>query len=112
MAYRSRNIIRDLESGELVCGDCGLVIADTVVSTRPEWTAFTVEEHQEMDRVGPPPSFSIYDKGLSTIIGGVSRDARGKTISNERRVKILLLRKWQAKSTVDNSKRNRAQARA
>lgn len=53
-AYGSRNIIRDLESGELVCSDCGLVIADTVVSTRPEWSAFTEEEHQEMDRVGPP----------------------------------------------------------
>jgi transcription initiation factor TFIIB len=109
-ACGSRNIVRDLESGELVCGDCGLVIADHVVSTRPEWKAFTLEEHQERDRVGLPPSFSIYDKGLSTTIGGVSRDARGKRIPNKRRFEILRLRKWQARSTVNNSERNLAQA--
>jgi len=109
-ACGGRNVIRDLESGELICGDCGLVIADPVVSTCPEWSAFTVEEHQEMDRVGPPPSFSIYDKGLSTTIGGVSRDARGKRIPNERRVEILRLRKWQGRFNVDNSERNLAQA--
>jgi transcription initiation factor TFIIB len=103
-------LIWDPDSGEVVCRSCGLVVADHVVSTGPEWKAFTLEEHQERDRVGPPVSFSIYDKGLSTTIGGVSRDARGKRIPNERKFEILRLRKWQAMSTVNNSERNLAQA--
>jgi len=42
----SRNIIQDLESGEVVCGKCGLVIAEPTVNTEPEWRAFTKSENE------------------------------------------------------------------
>ena len=36
--------ITDLESGELICSNCGLVISDKIQEIRPEWRAFNTEE--------------------------------------------------------------------
>ncbi|MGA1872583.1 MAG: TFIIB-type zinc ribbon-containing protein, partial [Thermoplasmatota archaeon] len=36
----SEHIIRDYERGELVCGDCGIVINDLQIDMGPEWRAF------------------------------------------------------------------------
>ncbi len=54
-----RNIVQDLESGEVVCGGCGLVIAEPTVSMGPEWRAFTMKESQERTRVGLPLSLAV-----------------------------------------------------
>ncbi len=35
------NLIRDLEVGEEVCGECGLVVSEEIVDTGPEWRAIT-----------------------------------------------------------------------
>jgi len=35
------NIVRDAIVGELVCGDCGLVIQDNILNRGAEWKAFT-----------------------------------------------------------------------
>ncbi|NVM22593.1 MAG: transcription initiation factor IIB, partial [Desulfobacterales bacterium] len=32
-----RNIIHDMESGEIICGGCGLVIAESSLCMGPEW---------------------------------------------------------------------------
>jgi len=106
-----RNIIQDLESGEVVCGGCGLVIAEPTVNTEPEWRAFTKSEYETRSRVGLPPSFSIHDKGLSTMIGPVYKDAGGKMIPQETKLRILRLRRWQTRCIVNSSEdRNLAQA--
>lgn len=31
------NLIEEYSSGDIVCGDCGLVLGDRVVDTRSEW---------------------------------------------------------------------------
>lgn len=106
-----RNIIQDLESGEVVCGGCGLVIAEPTASTEPERRAFTKSEYETRSRVGLPPSFSIHDKGLSTMIGPVYKDAGGKMIPQEARLRLLRLRRWQTRCIVNSSEdRNLAQA--
>jgi len=105
-----RNVIQDLESGEMVCSGCGLVIAEPTVNTEPEWRAFTKSENETRPRVGLPPSFSIHDKGLSTMIGPV-KDAGGKMIPQEARLQMLRLRRWQTRCIVNSSEeRNLAQA--
>jgi transcription initiation factor TFIIB len=108
---RGRNIIQDLESGEMVCGGCGLVIAEPTVNTEPEWRAFTKSENETRPRVGLPLSFSIHDKGLSTMIGPVYKDAGGKMILQETKLQMLRLRRWQTRCIVNSSEdRNLAQA--
>jgi len=104
-----RNLINDNESGEIVCGGCGLVIAETV-NMDPEWRAFTHTEKEKRTRVGMPPSLSIYDKGLSTMIGSIYMDF-GRSISQEKKSQLFRLRRWQRMSTVNGSEnRNLSQA--
>jgi transcription initiation factor TFIIB len=106
-------IIRDKDSGEVVCGSCGLVVSDYIIDTSPEWRAFTQEERESRSRVGLPLSYSIYDKGLSTLIGQVNRDAHGSKIPLEARVKMLRLKKWHTRSNTHESvDRNLSQAMA
>jgi len=109
----STNIVHDPDSGELICGDCGLVMKDTMVSEGPEWRAFTPTEKDSRSRVGVPLSFAVHDKGLTTMIGRVGRDAFGRKLPMDTKLQMLRLRKWQIRSRVHSSvDRNLAQAMA
>ncbi|KAJ3070276.1 transcription initiation factor IIB, partial [Rhizoclosmatium hyalinum] len=46
------NIIDNTRDGDLICGDCGLVLADKVVDTRSEWRTFADSEGDDPSRVG------------------------------------------------------------
>jgi transcription initiation factor TFIIB len=77
----------------------------------PEWRAFTREEKESRSRVGIPTSYSMHDKGLSTAIGQVNRDAFGRKLPISTRLQMWRLRKWQIRSRVHSSiDRNLAQA--
>jgi len=79
----------------------------------PEWRAFTQEEKASRSRVGIPTSYSVHDKGLSTAIGRVDRDAFGRKLPLSTRLQMWRLRKWQIRSRVHSSvDRNLAQAMA
>ncbi len=109
----SLNLIEDYDQGETICQDCGLVLSQNTMSRGPEWRAFTKEEKDERGRVGIPTSFSIHDKGLSTVIDRVNRDAYGRQLPVETRMEMLRLRKWQIRTRVHSSAdRNLAQAMA
>ncbi len=109
----SSMIIHDEESGEIICGSCGLVITESIINKGPEWRAFTQSEKESRSRVGVPISFSVHDKGLTTMIGRVGRDAFGRKIPLKTKLQMLRLRKWQIRSRVHSSvDRNLAQAMA
>jgi transcription initiation factor TFIIB len=58
-----------------------------------------------------PASYSVYDKGLSTTIDRVNRDAFGRKLPLSTRLQMWRLRKWQIRSRVHSSiDRNLAQA--
>jgi transcription initiation factor TFIIB len=79
----------------------------------PEWRAFTQEEKTSRSRVGVPTSYSVHDKGLSTAISQVDRDAFGRKLPLSTRLQMWRLRKWQIRSRVHSSvDRNLAQAMA
>ncbi len=107
----STDIIIDPERGDRVCGNCGLVISDHFIDSGPEWRAFDQGERDRRSRTGAPISFSIHDKGLSTVIDWRDQDATGKKFSAKRRSEIYRLRKWQIRTRVHSSvDRNLAQA--
>ena len=109
----SQNLIHDYDTGEDVCGGCGLVVRETMMDKGPEWRAFTMEEKASRSRVGVPTSYSVHDKGLSTAIGRVDRDAFGRKLPLSTRLQMWRLRKWQIRSRVHSSvDRNLAQAMA
>jgi transcription initiation factor TFIIB len=107
----SKNLIHDYDSGETICGDCGLVLYEQMLDKGPEWRAFTQQEKASRSRVGMPTSYSIHDKGLSTTISQIDRDAFGRKLPVSTRLQMWRLRKWQIRSRVHSSiDRNLAQA--
>lgn len=109
----SKNLVHDYDTGETICGACGLVLYEQMLDKGPEWRAFTQEEKASRSRVGMPASYSIHDKGLSTAISQVDRDAFGRKLPLSTRLQMWRLRKWQIRSRVHSSvDRNLAQAMA
>jgi transcription initiation factor TFIIB len=107
----SKNLVHDYDTGETICGDCGLVVYEQTMDKGPEWRAFTAEEKTSRSRVGSPTSYTIHDKGLSTTISQVDRDAFGRKLPVSTRLQMWRLRKWQIRSRVHSSvDRNLAQA--
>ncbi|MBS7643123.1 transcription initiation factor IIB [Candidatus Bathyarchaeota archaeon] len=105
----STRVIRDYEQGEVVCMDCGYVVDDRITDSGPEWRAFDDEQRAKRTRVGAPLTFTIHDKGLSTMIDWHDRDTYGKDLSPGQRAQVYRLRKWQRRVRVsDATERNLA----
>lgn len=105
----SARLIRDYECAELVCMDCGYVIAAKIADRGPEWRAFDDEQRAKRTRVGAPLTYTIHDKGLSTMIDWHDRDIYGKGLSPGQRAQVYRLRKWQRRIRVsDATERNLA----
>jgi transcription initiation factor TFIIB len=88
------NMITDPESGEHICGNCGLVLSiEKVEETRPEWRNFDLEQkNNNRIRTGMPTSLARHDMGLSTIIGRTDRDYSGNRIATSIKPTIDRLR--------------------
>ncbi|MBD3406891.1 MAG: transcription initiation factor IIB [Candidatus Lokiarchaeota archaeon] len=105
------DMVLDSAKGETICATCGLVLVDHRIDSGPEWRAFTAEERDSRARTGAPSSYTIHDKGLSTMIDWRDRDSSGRQFSSRRRAQIARLRKWQIRTRVHSSMdRNLAQA--
>ncbi len=106
-----KNLVHDADTGETICAECGLVLYEQMLDKGPEWRAFTQQEKASRSRVGMPTSYSVHDKGLSTTISQVDRDALGRKLPLSTRLQMWRLRKWQIRSRVHSSvDRNLAQA--
>jgi len=105
----STRLMRDYECAEIVCMDCGFVVAAKLADRGPEWRAFDDEQRAKRARVGAPLTYTIHDKGLSTMIDWHDRDIYGKRLSPGQKAQIYRLRKWQRRIRVsDATERNLA----
>ena len=105
----STRLMRDYECAEIVCMNCGFVVAAKLADRGPEWRAFNDEQRAKRARVGAPLTFTIHDKGLSTMIDWHDRDIYGKRLSPGQKAQIYRLRKWQRRIRVsDATERNLA----
>jgi len=101
--------MRDYECAEIVCMDCGFVVDSKIADRGPEWRAFDHEQRAKRTRVGAPLTYTIHDKGLSTMIDWHDRDIYGKRLSPGQKAQIYRLRKWQRRIRVsDATERNLA----
>jgi transcription initiation factor TFIIB len=83
--------IRDEESGELVCQNCGYVLLERAEDARPG----NSEARGKADIASP---LARPDMGLSTTIGRADRDAAGASLSGKSRSAIERLRVWDRRS--------------
>jgi transcription initiation factor TFIIB len=89
--------------------DCGFVVDSKIADRGPEWRAFDHEQRAKRTRVGAPLTYTIHDKGLSTMIDWHDRDIYGKRLSPGQKAQIYRLRKWQRRIRVsDATERNLA----
>jgi transcription initiation factor TFIIB len=103
--------MKDYDAAEVVCTDCGCVIFEKLTDTSPEWRAFDDEQRARRARVGAPMTYTIHDKGLSTVIDWHDHRSSGKRLTSAQRIELYVLRKWQRRVRVsDATERNLAVA--
>src|SRR5574337_2188962 len=93
-------MVIDSSGGELACSNCGFVIKEKIEEVGPEWRAFSKEEKDDRSRGGIPTSIAMHDMGLATVIGGVNKDASGKSLSASMKATVERLRTWDSRSQV------------
>ncbi len=99
----SNHLSKDYSRAELVCRNCGLVLDEDIIDHGPEWRAFDSEQREKRARTGAPMTYTIHDKGLSTVIGWKNRDSYGKSIPTRNRAQIYRLRKWARRIRISNA---------
>lgn len=105
----SAHITKDYSRAEIVCQECGFVIESEIIDQGPEWRAFDSDQREKRSRTGSPTTYTLHDKGLTTVIDWKNRDSYGKSIPPKNRAQIYRLRKWQRMSRISNaSERNLA----
>jgi transcription initiation factor TFIIB len=104
-------LMNDTDQGELVCMNCGYVIDDKIADLGPEWRAFDDEQKIKRTRVGAPLTYTIHDKGLSTLIDWHNKNFTSKELTVTQTTQVFTLRKWQRRVRVaDAAERNLASA--
>ena len=86
-----------------MCRNCGFVLDENMIDQGPEWRAFDSEQREKRARTGAPMTYTIHDKGLSTMIGWKNRDSYGKAIPTRNRAQIYRLRKWARRIRISNA---------
>ena len=92
------NLREEFASGDMVCGDCGLVLGDRIIDTRSEWRTFANDDQggDDPSRVGDATNPLLHGSQLETSIafgeGGRARELhRAQTRSqNDKATKTLL----------------------
>lgn len=86
------NLFWNKEKGEVICKDCGLVVEDKMVDFGQEWREFDSEGGDKRRRAGAPITYTQYDQGLGTEVGGKADLSK---LSSKSRNTFVRLRKWQ-----------------
>ncbi len=102
VCYSDRTVT-DNATGEVICNNCGVVLAEnTEVTTQPR--AFSKEELEARSQTGAPSLLARHDMGLSTVIGRANRDASGTGIKAEMKTMMDRLRTWDYRTQANKPK--------
>lgn len=90
-------VITDSERGEVLCGGCGLVLVQNLDDVSHDTRSYSSEEFMKNARTGPGTSLTMFDKGLSTVIGS-NKDSSGNALSAKTKFDFNRLRTWDQRS--------------
>jgi len=91
-------VVTDNETGEMICGGCGLVLVQKMADDSYESHGYTQEEFMTLTRTGPATSLTMHDQGLSTVIGKDNRDSSGNSLSSKTKYEFRRLKTWDQRS--------------
>jgi transcription initiation factor TFIIB len=101
-------MITDVESGEIICNRCGIVVVRDLEDTKKIW--HKVEDNGSDTRNGNPSSLTLYDQGLTTKIGNTNRDASGNVINSMMMIRLNRMKNLDRRSQINKSARNLGRA--
>ena len=91
--------ITDLETGELICKNCGQVLVQNMV----DHSYYGLIDDFKNPRTGPKISMIMHYGGLSTVIGKSNFDSSGKAVSYGMKSSLKRMRMWDSRSKARNS---------
>ncbi len=98
--------ITDAMTGEITCGNCGVVLFEKAIDFGPQSTGQITDESQNNARTGQKISLKMADMGLSTIIQAQDRDSSGKYLSSRNKQSFHRLRMWDRNSRFAHTKQS------
>lgn len=102
-------VVTDVDSQEVFCSKCGVVLDEKVTDIRPERifaNSTTTRSH-----TGDKTTLTRHDRGLSTMINSFDKDSSGNPLSASMKSSLKRLRKWDSRSRMkNNDERNLQQA--
>lgn len=98
---KESKLITDIVNGEIYCANCGTVIEEKLDSHN-EMPLHSLEDFMSKSQVGPKQSLSMYDKGMSSIIGK-DKDSTGKPLSSFNKSRFNRLRILDSRSKTKKS---------
>ena len=90
-------VVTDSDRGEVFCGGCGLVLVQNLDDTSHENRSYSSEDFMKNARTGPATSLTMFDRGLSTVIG-TNKDSSGNSLSSKTKYEFNRLRTWDQRS--------------
>jgi transcription initiation factor TFIIB len=90
--------VTDAVTGEITCGNCGVVLSENAIDFGPENASQTMDGQQNNVRTGQKISLKMADMGLSTIMESKDRDSTGRSLSAENKRMFYRLRMWDRNS--------------
>ncbi|HMD79533.1 MAG TPA: TFIIB-type zinc ribbon-containing protein [Nitrososphaerales archaeon] len=104
-------MVLDGTGSELYCSACGLVVKEKIIDRGPEWRSYSEDGKGDRSRTGMPTSIAVHDMGLSTMIGGLNKDASGRSLSGSMKSTVERMRTWDRRSQAhESADRNLRQA--
>ena len=91
--------ITDLETGEVICKNCGQVLVQNMV----DHSYYGLIDDFKNPRTGPKMSMIMHYGGLSTVIGKSNFDSSGKAVSYGMKSSLKRMRMWDSRSKATNS---------
>lgn len=101
------SLIDDVQSGELICSTCGIVVAEQMADYGPESRSSTLEDKMRLARATGQTTYSQHDLGIATEISISTKDFSGKTINSQIATQMHNLRKWQQRVRVSSPRERR-----
>jgi len=98
----SRDIVSDLDVGERVCTHCGLVIDEDVLEVSRDWKDANESGEAERRDVGFGELLYAYSGGSATSFDS-DKDVHGRQLPLESRLRMDRLKRYDARSRLDDT---------
>ena len=100
-------IVDDIQSGERICSNCGIVVDEQMADYGPETKGANLVDKMRLARATGHTTLAQHDMGIATEISIAGTDFSGKKINNSISNQMQNLRKWQQRVRVTSPRERR-----